>query len=196
MRNHRGFTVVELMIVVFVIGVLAAVAIPGFRNYRLRALTAEAVLDLNKLVTGAVVYYQADHVAPDGTTLPRQFPGNTTTGVELEESLAGLLVVDCACRPRGKCDGGHPIWGSDFWMALKFAKPNAHVYLSEARVPMPLLGPLGGLLGPLPPPQFTASDIGDLDCDGRRSRFVRIVTVDPATSDPVIGQMGTVNAGE
>lgn len=50
-RNSRGFTLVELMIVVAIIGVLAAVALPAYQNYTRRATFAELVSAVGALKT-------------------------------------------------------------------------------------------------------------------------------------------------
>jgi type IV pilus assembly protein PilA len=60
-RRKEGFTLIELMIVVAIIGVLSAVAIPAFTNYVKRSKTSEVGGNLKALYTGAAAYYQAEH---------------------------------------------------------------------------------------------------------------------------------------
>ena len=57
LRNRKGFTLVELMIVVAIIGILAAIAIPNFLNFRLKAKTSEAKSNLGAIRSTEVAYY-------------------------------------------------------------------------------------------------------------------------------------------
>lgn len=56
-RRQEGFTLIELMIVVAIIGILAAIAIPAFINYVKRSKTSEAPSNLKALFTGAADLY-------------------------------------------------------------------------------------------------------------------------------------------
>ena len=64
-----------MMIVVCIIGILAAIAIQGFRGYITNSKTTEAKLSLQAIGKGALAYYEQDHVAADGmSAYSRQYP--------------------------------------------------------------------------------------------------------------------------
>ena len=64
-RAQQGFTLIELMIVVAIIGILAAVALPAYKSYTLKAKVSEVVLAASQCRTSVAEVYQT---APAGTT--------------------------------------------------------------------------------------------------------------------------------
>ncbi len=61
-RADKGFTILELMVVVAIIGILAAVAIPSFRTYQWKAKRGEAYVNLGALANNQKAYFAISDV--------------------------------------------------------------------------------------------------------------------------------------
>jgi len=66
---QKGFTLIELMIVIAIIGILAAIAIPAYQNYTIRAQVTEGLTLADNFKTAVAEFYQNNGTFPVGVTV-------------------------------------------------------------------------------------------------------------------------------
>jgi prepilin-type N-terminal cleavage/methylation domain-containing protein len=146
-QAQRGFTLIELMIVVAIIGILAAVAIPAFMDYMKRSKKTEASLQLNKIGKNSKRAYMEQSQYVSGTTPFTPTPVNAGKGCC---GGAGLSPNHCAANPSS-------FTASTTWKALDFEIDEDTLFYYS----------YGGTFT-----DYTAVAVGDLDCDGTEITYV------------------------
>jgi type IV pilus assembly protein PilA len=152
-KMMKGFTLIELMIVVAIIGILAAVAIPAFMKYIRRSKTVEATMNVRKLFDSSVSYYEGEHADSAGTILAKAFPAG----------VGPSPAANSCCGQTGdKCKPVTTNFDSPSWAALNFSVDDPfyfwYTYAST---------------GTDTSATFDATANGNLDCDAIYSTFSR-----------------------
>lgn len=158
LRKSRGFTLVELMIVVAIVGILAALAIYGVRKYMANAKTAEARNSLGQLGKDAVTAYFKEGMAPSVMALGSKTGVSNKICDGANVKSVPLLLTSVA---KQKYQSKPSDW--DTWDCLHFSMNDPQYYMYDYKTTADLSTPDTA--------EFTATAQGDLDGDAVPSTF-------------------------
>jgi prepilin-type N-terminal cleavage/methylation domain-containing protein len=120
--NSEGFTLIELMIVIAIIGILAAIAIPNFIAYRNKAFCSAAESDANNIAAAIADYFSVPSrtSAPDSdpTTakpsgLGMELSGDNTADIGDDVQAMTITVTDGSGRCPDDYQSSADGWDSD-----------------------------------------------------------------------------------
>src|SRR5665213_2545790 len=98
-KHSQGFTLIEMMIVVAIVGILAAIALPQYQHYVIRSKMSEAIARIAECKTSVTEYLQTTQqfVSGSGINAVNQYGCNATltnhvAGIWVDAPTAGIIV--------------------------------------------------------------------------------------------------------
>lgn len=114
LHRNKGFTLVELMIVVVIIGILAALAIPRFMSSTVKAKQSEAKQLIKQVFTLENAYRQEyDTYTSNTLSLGFSVPGNARYAIKVTQTSGTYFLVVASSATNLDNDAAHDEWSID-----------------------------------------------------------------------------------
>jgi len=125
LKNQKGFTLIELVIIIVILGILAAVAIPKYQNISGEAREASCRASLGGLRSAITIFY-ANQAVTTGTAIWPSHAELSAIGTVMEQSIPNnpyqsdanypdsILDADAASITKGQTSGANCGWAYSF----------------------------------------------------------------------------------
>ena len=106
MKHQQGFSLIELMIAIVIVGIITAVALPSYRDYVTRSRVPEATAGLGDIRVRMEQFFQDNRTYPTACVAAPSVPGSTELQVPLGQNFdftcVGLAASTYTVRADGK----------------------------------------------------------------------------------------------
>ncbi|MEQ1656051.1 MAG: prepilin-type N-terminal cleavage/methylation domain-containing protein [Nitrospira sp.] len=177
LRKQEGFTLIELMIVVAIIGILAAIAIPNFLQYQMKSRQSEAKTNVTSIKTSQLAFQGERGCFASLAAMPAAMPvggaAPTWPVAQFTPSLPAVQATYCTVAGTSTL----ALWADFGWVP---SGPTRYQYVTNATA---AITPLGSILTGVCPAMpaavgapanagFIASATGDLNSNATASVFM------------------------
>jgi type IV pilus assembly protein PilA len=177
MRKQEGFTLIELMIVVAIIGILAAIAIPNFLNYQMKSRQSEAKTNVMSIKTSQLAFQGERGCFASNAAMPAAMPfgGAATLWPVAQFTPSAPATQATFCTVGGTST--LPLWSDLGWVP---SGPTRYQYTTASTAAITPLGTVltgacPAMAAPVGAPTnagFMAEALGDLNGNAVISRYL------------------------
>jgi type IV pilus assembly protein PilA len=137
-KDKKGFTLIEVAIVVAIIGILAAIAIPAYRDYMIKARITEVTTAMDTLAQAAAVYHASDRLFPNPSNTDYS---NTSAFADISKGYANFEYQssdrNVSCQFIATFTNLHPVSGYNLIMDISFDANQGYIKTYDSRSTLP-----------------------------------------------------------
>lgn len=127
-RNKKGFTLIELMIVVAIVGILAAIAIPAYLDYTVKSKLTEVSAAMDALAQSASEYHASVGKFPDDVDAYASVAGFASVSTDYVNNWNYVNLADrnVNCIFWANLNAAPSVFGNNFVMRLQYSQTTGY----------------------------------------------------------------------